>query len=111
MEGYRPRPTAGLPEELGCGAASAVYVRLLVVGHSLRPAPNRQYAAIDIRRILPETVDVRIEQIERDNSIRGDRIRWLVLGEGRRQWNNGLQNLEINVRLHMIKRTTIRLSL
>ncbi len=85
MDGYRPRPTTGLAEELGCDAASAVYTRLLVVGHSLHPAPNRQYAAIDIRRILPETVDVRVEQIVRDNSFRGDQIRWAVLGEGRKQ--------------------------
>ncbi len=83
MEGYKPRSTATeLPQDIGCAAASANNVRLLVVGHSLHPVPNAHYGAIQIKRELPGTVDVLVELIDEDTSLCGDSLRWPILGEG-----------------------------
>ncbi|MBI5002686.1 hypothetical protein HZC31_04835 [Candidatus Woesearchaeota archaeon] len=85
MDRYRLRPTAGLLEEQGCGAASAAYTRLLVVGHSLQPVPNATYGRAELRKVLPETVDILVEKMEKDISFRGDQLRWTILGEGTRR--------------------------
>ena len=83
MDEYKPRPAEyeRLQEE-GCAAAAVVNVRLLVVGHSLHPLPNATCGAIQIRKGLPKSVDVLVELIEQDTSLRGDSLRWPIFGEG-----------------------------